>query len=75
MPVPTQTLWNIRRLNIVFAITSVLGMASFIWMLGDDNYRPWREHQIDYFNDRAADDDNFILFFNSVVMPRYKAVF
>src|SRR5256885_1652831 len=73
MPVPTQTFWNIRKLNIVFAISSVLGMASFVWMMADDNYRPWHDHQIDYFNRRAADAHFDVLALTSESAQRQRA--
>lgn len=54
MPVPTETLWNMRRLNVVFGVTSVLGLLSFGWMMWHDYDRAWRHTQVEYFNTRSA---------------------
>lgn len=54
MPVTTDTLWNIRRLNVVFGLTALLALISFGWMMWSDFQRPWRDVQTNYFNVRAA---------------------
>jgi cbb3-type cytochrome oxidase cytochrome c subunit len=45
MPVPTDTLWNIRRLNRVFAVSAVLLMGVLGWATLQDYNKPWREPQ------------------------------
>ena len=54
MPVTTDTLWNMRRLNIVFGVSSVLMLGSFFWMMKHDMDRKWREFQTQYFNARSG---------------------
>ena len=45
MPVPTETLRNMRVLNAVFAVSSVLLLLSTVWLVLADYNRPWRIHQ------------------------------
>src|SRR5258706_11498695 len=45
MPIPTDTLWNIRRLNLVFAISSVAMVAVCFWALKQDYDKSWRPFQ------------------------------
>src|SRR5438105_2348933 len=45
MPVPTDTLWNIRRLNWIFAISSILLVAMIGWTIVQDYGARWRERQ------------------------------
>ena len=45
MPVPTETLWNTRKVSIVFAISSIAMLASIVWMVKVDYARPWRQIQ------------------------------
>ena len=33
MPVPTDTFWNIRKLNVIFAASSLLLLASVLWFV------------------------------------------
>ncbi|MEX0774386.1 MAG: hypothetical protein WD042_01605 [Phycisphaeraceae bacterium] len=48
MPVPTETYWNIRRLNFVFALSALLLLGSILWMVvGEDVNRQWRTLQRD----------------------------
>lgn len=54
MPVTTDTLWNMRRLNIVFGVSAVLMLVSFFWMMKHDMDRKWREFQVQYFNARSG---------------------
>ena len=54
MPVTTDTLWNIKRLNKVFGVSALLGLVSFCWMMWHDYQRPWRDIQTGYFNTRSA---------------------
>lgn len=43
-----------RRLNIVFGVTSVLMLVSFFWMMKHDMDRKWRDFQVQYFNARSG---------------------
>lgn len=54
MPVTTDTLWNMRRLNIVFGVSAVLMLVSFFWMMKHDMDRKWRDFQVQYFNARSG---------------------
>lgn len=54
MPVPTETLRNIRRVNIWFALSSLLVLVSTAWMIWHDYNRPWRHFQRNFFNVRSA---------------------
>src|SRR5262245_21839179 len=54
MPVPTETLRNIKRLNIVFAATSVITLVTMLWTMKHDFERPWRNMQTQYFDARSA---------------------
>lgn len=54
MPVSAETLRNIPRLNLVFALSSLAAFGSFLWMMYDDHERKWRGHQRAYFDALAA---------------------
>lgn len=54
MPVTTDTLWNIRRLNVWFGVASLIALISFAWMMWHDYNRSWRNIQIEYSNVRSA---------------------
>ncbi len=54
MPVTTDTLWNTKRLNAIFAITALVAALSTAWMLWADYDRPWRHTQLRYFDIMAA---------------------
>ncbi len=45
MPIPTDTFWNISRLNKVFAASAVLLMAVMGLSVVQDYYQPWRQPQ------------------------------
>src|SRR5262245_1856484 len=45
MPIPTDTFWNIKRLNVVFALSSVLLMGVTVWAIFQDYGHKWREPQ------------------------------
>ncbi len=45
MPVPTDTLWNIKRLNAVFAVSAVVLLVSTLWLVVADHTRAWRGYQ------------------------------
>src|SRR4051812_45814517 len=47
MPVPTDTFWNIRRLNKIFAISALLLVAVTLWTILQDWDRPWKVPQRD----------------------------
>ncbi len=40
-----ETYYNIKRLHVVFAISSLALLAATIWMLAVDHRRPWKEYQ------------------------------
>src|SRR5262245_51173883 len=54
MPVPTETLHNIKRLNLIFALSSLATLGTMGWMLWHDYDKPWRHVQTNYFNLRSA---------------------
>ncbi len=54
MPVPTDTLYNIRRLNVWFAISAAFLALCTFWMIWDDYDRPWKGHQDRYMAAQAA---------------------
>src|SRR5688572_28263008 len=45
MPIPTDTYWNIKRLNWVFAISAVVLMAVTGWSIVQDYNKDWRTPQ------------------------------
>jgi len=45
MPVPTDTLWNIKRLNVIFAASAVLLVAIIVWTIFQDYGAAWRDRQ------------------------------
>ncbi|HEX8524187.1 MAG TPA: hypothetical protein VF669_18175, partial [Tepidisphaeraceae bacterium] len=45
MPIPTDTFWNISRLNKVFAASAVLLLAITGWSIIQDYNQQWREPQ------------------------------
>lgn len=54
MPIPVETLWNIKRLNKVFAVSALAWAGSMVWMLVADFKRPWRDFQTQYFDIQSA---------------------
>ncbi|HRW55608.1 MAG TPA: c-type cytochrome, partial [Phycisphaerae bacterium] len=54
MPVTTDTLWNMRRLNVIFGVSAVLMLVAFFWMMKHDMDRKWRDIQTQYFNARSG---------------------
>lgn len=54
MPVPTDTLWNIKRLNKLFAVSALLMMGSFVWAIMQDYDKEWRRLQVDSRQWQAA---------------------
>src|SRR4051812_15839958 len=45
MPIPTDTFWNIRRLNIVFAISAILLFVTTAWSILQDYGKDWHTPQ------------------------------
>src|SRR5262249_48960093 len=45
MPVPTDTFWNMKRLNWVFAASSILLVAVTAWTVAQDYGGWWRQPQ------------------------------
>ena len=45
MPSPDESYYNIKRLHVVFAISSVALLAVTVWMLAADHWREWKVHQ------------------------------
>src|SRR5688500_20212144 len=45
MPIPTDTYWNIKRLNLVFAASAVDMMLTLVWATFQDFFQTWREPQ------------------------------
>ena len=54
MPIPTDTLYKMSRLNRWFAFSSVSLLASLVWLIWEDYDRPWRGFQDDYMVVQAA---------------------
>ncbi len=54
MPISTDNLYNISRLNRWFAISGLAMLASLVWMIWKDYDRPWRGIQDDYMVAQAA---------------------
>jgi cytochrome c551/c552 len=49
MPIPTDTFWNIRRLNVVFALSSLALVAVCGWAIKQDYEKTWRPLQKEGF--------------------------
>lgn len=45
MPATERTYYNIRRLHVVFAVSSVLLVLATVWMLARDHLRSWKPIQ------------------------------
>ncbi|MCH7592498.1 MAG: hypothetical protein IH989_06950, partial [Planctomycetes bacterium] len=45
MAIPTEKLYNIDRLNVYFAISSVILLLTVLWMAWVDYARPWHKYQ------------------------------
>src|SRR2546423_12471499 len=42
MPIPTDTFWNIRRLNIAFAVSAIVMLLMCVWAVVQDYGKDWR---------------------------------
>src|SRR4029079_5133465 len=45
MPIPTDTYWNIKKLNVVFAASAVILVLVTVWAIVQDFNQAWREPQ------------------------------
>ena len=45
MPIPTDTYWNIKRLNWVFAVSAIVLFAVTGWSIFQDHEKSWRFNQ------------------------------
>jgi cytochrome c2 len=45
MPANEQTWRSSKLMHTIFAVSAVLMLLATIWMMGDDNDRPWKEYQ------------------------------
>src|SRR6185295_1065947 len=45
MPIPTDTFWNIKRLNWIFAVSAIALMGTTVWSILRDHYTGWRVPQ------------------------------
>src|SRR3954464_5004293 len=45
MPIPTDTFWNIKKLNRAFAISSVILVLITLWSVMQDYDKTWRKPQ------------------------------
>src|SRR5438270_4460782 len=45
MPIPTDTFWNIRRLNVAFALSAISLVAVSWWAVKQDYDKSWRPLQ------------------------------
>ena len=54
MPVPTQTLRNMKLLNVIFAASSVIMTVSLLMLVVEGTNREWRQFQKDAQDWKAA---------------------
>ena len=45
MPIPTDTFWNVKRLNWIFAFSAVLLTGVTLWSIFQDHEKAWRKPQ------------------------------
>jgi len=45
---PQERHYNIKKLNVIFAITSVALLSSILWLFIDDYKREWKEYQTEF---------------------------
>ena len=48
MPARDDTFFNIKRLHVLFAVSSMALLAVTIWMLAADHLREWKVYQRTY---------------------------
>lgn len=48
MPVQNETLYNVKRLNLVFAFSGVAFLIITLWMMIEDHNATWKFHQADF---------------------------
>ncbi len=51
MPSPDDTYYNIKRLHVVFAVSSLALLAVTVWMLAADHWRQWKVYQRTFRDD------------------------
>lgn len=54
MPVTTDTMYRMPRLNKLFAVSSLAMLASILWLIWDDTDRAWKRHQDDYMDAQVS---------------------
>ncbi|MCP4245648.1 MAG: c-type cytochrome [bacterium] len=54
MAIPTEKLYNTDRLNVWFAISSVILLVSTLWLAWVDYARPWHKYQDEYMDAQAG---------------------
>lgn len=54
MPVPEERLYQPDRINVWFAVSSVLMAASLAWLIWVDYKRPWQAYQKNFYLSKAA---------------------
>ena len=45
MPAGDQTIWDQKKLHVVFAVTSVILLISTLWLFWKDHAREWKQYQ------------------------------
>ena len=55
MPVSENRLYESNKLNMWFAISSILMTASLLWLIKVDHVRPWRDFQKEYYKGVESD--------------------
>jgi cytochrome c551/c552 len=45
MPAGDQTIWDQKKLHVVFAVTSVILLISTLWLFWKDHDREWKQYQ------------------------------
>ncbi|MFP6667557.1 MAG: hypothetical protein VB876_09595, partial [Pirellulales bacterium] len=48
MPATEQTCRSMKRMHLVFAVSSIALFVSTIWVLAADHYREWKGYQTKY---------------------------
>ncbi len=54
MPIPESFLYRPEKINVWFAVSSVLMALTIGWFIAVDYIRPWHEYQDDYYVAKAA---------------------